>query len=64
MNVSSGSFQPKPDAVSLQLLAQWFKAKGAVPFDHKDPRSLMADRYPSGLFSDAELEALLGVFKP
>jgi len=28
-----------------------------------DPRRVIADRYPAGLISDAELEALLGIVK-
>lgn len=64
MNVSSTSLPPKNDVVSLQMLAQWLKANGAGRFDHPDPRSLMSDRYPHGLFSDAEMDALVSVFKP
>ncbi|MBD1602401.1 hypothetical protein [Pseudomonas typographi] len=64
MNPPYASPQPTNHSVSLQLLAQWLNANGADKFDHTDPRTLMADRYPHGLFSDAEVEALIGVFKP
>nr|WP_191490030.1 hypothetical protein [Pseudomonas sp. FEN] len=48
---------------SLQILAQWLKSNGTRTTRGQDPRRIIIDRYPEGLFSDAELEALLGVLQ-
>ncbi|UFH49208.1 hypothetical protein [Pseudomonas sp. KNUC1026] len=64
MNPTHGAAQPKNDPVSLQMLALWLRANGGRQILHTDPRKLMSERYPRGLFSDAEMEVLAGVFKP
>ncbi|KIH80446.1 hypothetical protein [Pseudomonas batumici] len=48
---------------SLQILAQWLKSNGTRTTRGQDPRRMITDRYPAGLFSEAELEALLGVLQ-
>ena len=48
---------------SLQVLAQWLKSNGTHSTRAQDPRRMIIDRYPTGLFSEAELEVLLGVLK-
>ncbi|MFJ3075179.1 MULTISPECIES: hypothetical protein [Pseudomonas] len=47
---------------SLRMLAQWLKHHGSNRVRTTDPRRLLDGRYPQGLISDAELEALLGVW--
>ncbi|MBC3958128.1 MULTISPECIES: hypothetical protein [Pseudomonas] len=45
-----------------QLMADWLRTtKPAKP--RPDVRAMLLQRYPVGLFNDAELEALLGVLK-
>lgn len=46
--------------VTALALEQRLKAKGCAMLGGKDPRQAIADRYPAGLISDDELEALLG----
>lgn len=46
------------NAESLQTLANWFKSKGTRQTTKSDPRRTMIERYPAGLFSEAELDAL------
>lgn len=45
---------------SLQLLVQWLKRKDAHQVRKAEPRRMLVDRYPRGLISDAELDALVG----
>ncbi|NIF17266.1 hypothetical protein F3J43_09680 [Pantoea sp. Cy-639] len=55
----------RPTAVnqqSLRILAQWLKHRGEVQVRTTDPRRLLDGRYPQGLISDAELEALMAVW--
>ncbi|MBC3413852.1 hypothetical protein HU719_013580 [Pseudomonas sp. SWRI107] len=47
---------------SLKVLAQWLKHHGNIRVRTTDPRRLLDGRYPQGLISDAELEALLAVW--
>nr|WP_228533212.1 hypothetical protein [Pseudomonas sp. UFMG81] len=64
MNAASESARP-PSAVnhqSLKILAQWLKHHGSIRVRKTDPRRLLDGRYPQGLISDAELEALLAVW--
>ncbi|TLP58301.1 YbjN domain-containing protein [Pseudomonas mosselii] len=64
MNAASESATP-PSAVnqeSLDVLAQWLKHHGSIRVRTTDPRRLLNGRYPQGLISDAELEALLAVW--
>ncbi|MFJ2984052.1 MULTISPECIES: hypothetical protein [unclassified Pseudomonas] len=64
MNAASESAL-RPLAVnhpSLRTLAQWLKHPGSTRVRTTDPRRLLDGRYPQGLISDAELEALLGVW--
>nr|WP_314525393.1 hypothetical protein [uncultured Pseudomonas sp.] len=48
---------------SLQLLAHWLKSNGTRHIREPDPRRMMIERYPAGLFSEAELEALWDVME-
>ncbi|WDY57766.1 hypothetical protein [Pseudomonas sp. PSKL.D1] len=55
----------RPSAVnqqSLKVLARWLKNHGSNRVRKTDPRRLLDGRYPQGLISDAELEALMGVW--
>nr|WP_225917345.1 MULTISPECIES: hypothetical protein [Pseudomonas] len=64
MNAASESAMP-PSAVnheSLKILAQWLKHHGSIRVRTTDPRRLLNGRYPQGLISDAELDALLAVW--
>lgn len=48
---------------SLQLVAHWLKSNGTRQIRQPDPRRMMIERYPAGLFSVAELEALWDVME-
>lgn len=48
---------------SLQILAHWFKSNGMRQISEADPRRTMIERYPAGLFSEAELDALWDVME-
>ncbi len=48
---------------SLQVLARWLKNDGTPTTQGQEPCRIIIDRYPAGLFSEAELEALLGVLQ-
>ena len=48
---------------SLQVLAHWLKSNGTRSISETDPRRTMIERYPAGLFSEAELEALWDVME-
>jgi hypothetical protein len=48
---------------SLQALAQWLKSNGTRQIREPDPRRMIIERYPVGLFSEAELEALWDVMQ-
>ena len=48
---------------SLQALAQWLKSNGTRQIREPDPRRIIMERYPAGLFSEAELEALWDVMQ-
>jgi len=50
------------DHESLRILAQWLKHHGCNRLNTGDPRRLLAGRYPQGLISEAELEALMAVW--
>ncbi|MHA6197855.1 hypothetical protein ACX3YG_26220 [Pseudomonas wadenswilerensis] len=47
---------------ALQVLAQWLKHNGPIRVRKTDPRRLLAERYPAGLITDAELDALAGIW--
>jgi len=47
---------------SLHVLAQWLRANGGIRVQ-PCARQLMAARYPKGLLSHAELDALVGVLR-
>ncbi|PSS50252.1 hypothetical protein [Pseudomonas sp. BBP2017] len=47
---------------SLQQVAQWLKDNGAIRGRKPDHRHLLLARYPTGLISEAELEALLAAW--
>lgn len=48
---------------SLQALALWLKSNGTRQIREPDPRRMIIERYPVGLFSEAELEALWDVMQ-
>ncbi|MHC8322883.1 hypothetical protein ACYZT4_19710 [Pseudomonas sp. GB2N2] len=48
---------------SLHVLAHWLKSNGTRQVREPDPRRMMIERYPAGLFSEAELDALRDVMK-
>ena len=48
---------------SLQILAHWLKSNGMRQIRETDTRRTMIERYPAGLFSDAELDALWDVME-
>ncbi len=48
---------------SLQLLAHWLKSNGTRQIREPDPRRMLIERYPAGLFSEAELDALWDVME-
>jgi len=61
--VSEPASHPSPvNAESMQRLAQWLKCNGAIKIQKPDPLQMLMERYPAGLLSEAELEALLGTF--
>ncbi|WP_277961887.1 hypothetical protein [Pseudomonas sp. RIT-To-2] len=64
MNVMSepASHPSAVPAESLQRLAQWLKCNGSIKIQAPDPVQALAERYPAGLLTQAELEALLGSF--
>ncbi|MFJ4142035.1 hypothetical protein [Pseudomonas sp. NPDC089734] len=45
-----------------QMMADWLRTT-RLPKPRPDVRALLLQRYPAGLFNEAELEALLGVLK-
>ena len=48
---------------SLQALACWLKSNGTRQIRESDSRRMMVERYPVGLLSEAELQALWDVMK-
>ena len=48
---------------ALQALVQWLKSNGTRQIREPDPRQMIVERYPVGLFSEAELEALWDVMQ-
>jgi hypothetical protein len=64
MNAVRGAVPQGNHNVPTLPLTQRSKASGGGPYRDADPRQSIADRYPAGLISDDELEALLGVAKP
>jgi len=48
---------------SLQDLAHWLKSNGTRQISEPDSRRTMIERYPAGLFSEAELDALWDVME-
>lgn len=63
MNAVRGAVPQGNHTMSSQALGQPSKARGCRNGRGADPRQLIAERYPAGLISDAELEALLGILK-
>lgn len=64
MNAASESAL-RPSAVnhqSLKRVAKWLKHHGSNKVRTTDPQRLLAGRYPQGLISDAEMQALMGVW--
>ncbi|EPL04445.1 hypothetical protein JFV28_05105 [Pseudomonas sp. TH05] len=48
---------------SLQALALWLKSNGTRQIREPDPRRMITERYPAGLLSEAELQALWDVME-
>ncbi|WP_407313337.1 hypothetical protein [Pseudomonas sp. nanlin1] len=48
---------------SMQMLARWLKSNGGASVNKVDPRRSMLERYPAGLLTEAEMDALAGVFR-
>nr|WP_314476918.1 hypothetical protein [uncultured Pseudomonas sp.] len=51
------------DHASLERLAKWLRHHGSSGVRTTDPRRLLAGRYPEGLISEAELHALMAVWR-
>lgn len=49
------------DGDAIHALALWLKANGSRQIRKPDPRQVMSKRYPAGLFSEDELQALCEV---
>lgn len=64
MNASSepASHPSSITAESLQRVVKWLKCNGSIKLQQADPLQALSERYPAGLLSQAELEALLGSF--
>lgn len=65
MNAFNGVVS-QPSSVSgesLQLLARWWKSNGANA-RRPNIRQQISERYPQGLLSEDELDALLSVYSP
>lgn len=52
------SHPPMVSGDEIQALALWLKANGSRQIRTPDPLQVISERYPVGLFSDAELQAL------
>lgn len=53
-----------PSVVNLEALeavAQWLRHHGTLRVRKTDPRRALVERYPQGLITEAEFDALLGV---
>jgi hypothetical protein len=46
-----------------QMMAQWLRTTRTPKPKRPDVRQMLLQRYPAGLFEEAELEALLSVLK-
>lgn len=64
MNATSepASYPSAVNHKALQAVAQWLKHHGAIRVRKTDPRRVLVGRYPQGLITEAELEALLAVW--
>ncbi|MCF4995511.1 hypothetical protein GIW70_10455 [Pseudomonas syringae] len=62
--VSERNLHPMPvDTQSLQIVAHWLKSNGSRQIRETDLRRTMTERYPAGLLTEAELEALWDVME-
>jgi hypothetical protein len=52
------SHPPMVDGDAIHALALWLKANGPRQIRTPDPRRVMSERYPVGLFSEDEVQAL------
>jgi len=48
---------------ALRVLAQWLKHNGPTRVRKTDPRRMLVERYPAGLITEAELDALVGIWQ-
>lgn len=48
---------------AMQALALWLKANGSRQIRKPDPHWVMKERYPAGLFSEAEVQVLCELIK-
>ena len=63
MNATESALPPSGmNHESLKLLAQWLKHHGSDRVRTTNPRRLLDGRYPQGLISEAELDALMAVW--
>ncbi|MDD1976504.1 MULTISPECIES: hypothetical protein [Pseudomonas] len=60
MNAVSESASSVLNGAALRRVAQWLKSNGAIRGRKSDHRRSLLERYPRGLITEAELEALLG----
>jgi hypothetical protein len=50
------------DGDAMTKLAHWLRSHGGIRLRPQDPRRLLAERYPAGLLSAAELDAMAVFF--
>ena len=56
--------QPRAvDGGAINGVARWVRANGSRQIRKPDPRQVMIERYPAGLFSDDEMQALWEVIR-
>lgn len=57
--ISTRAFHPsRVDSNAIHALARWLKANSPQPIRQSELLSVMNERYPAGLFSEDELQAL------
>ena len=62
MTVNAESGSHAINGQTLQAVAAWLKTHGPVRRRQEYARVVMLQRYPAGLLSDDELDALTGYF--
>ena len=57
--MNTRTFHPlRVDGDAIHALALWLKANGSRRIRQADPRRVMSERYPLGLFSEDEVQVL------